>query len=275
MTGYTFTDATGYSFAQLADQITASFEGYFFPMVMSPGAAADFWRTDQVDATRSLAMHDASGTFAGMAWVATRGTRGCCAAFGIVPAFRGRGAGKLMAAEMVRRARASGLEHLSIEVLTQNASAIAVYEGVGFRTRHRLVGMEIETANLPAGTPIAVETAPVEALLPRLASARAATWGNELPSLLARRLEAVVHRERGGTASGLLVQRHEERTILRAVALPEATTTGEFAGWLRGAAGGASIISIHNEQDGTPVVEHCRALGFRETFSQYEMALDL
>lgn len=276
MPSYTFADATGASFADLAEQITASFEGYFFPMRMTPAAASDFWRVEQVDATRSLLMRDETGAFVGMAWVATRGARGCCVAFGIVPAFRGRGAGRRLAGEMLSRARASGLKHLQIEVLTQNTPAIAVYEGVGFRTRHRLVGMEIETSHLPDAPPLPVTAAPFAALLPALVPPRPTAWGNELPSLLAMRLEAVVRQAPDGTVrSGLAVQRSGERVIVRAATLPEATTPSEFAGWLQAAASGAHTLAIHNEIDGTLLAAHCRALGFRETFSQHEMALDL
>lgn len=276
MPPYTFTDATGVSFSELAEQITASFAGYFFPMTMTATAAADFWRVEQIDATRSLLMRDEAGEFVGMAWVATRGARGCCAAFGIVSAHRRRGSGRFLAGEMVSRARASGLERLQIEVLTQNAPAIKVYEGVGFRTRHRLVGMEVETDHLPDGPALSLTAAPFESLLPCLVPPQSAAWGNELPSLLAMRLEAAVSCAPDGTVlGGLAVQRSGERVIVRASAFPAEMTTPEFSGWLISAAGAARTIALHNEIDGTPLVEHCRALGFRETFSQHEMALDL
>src|SRR5689334_16073127 len=102
MSEYRFSNALGYTFEQLADMHNTSFSGYFMPVSMTPGQTADFWRTNQIDANRCVVMHDANNTFVGMARMGTRGTRCWCGGFGIVPEFRGNGASKLLASEMVR-----------------------------------------------------------------------------------------------------------------------------------------------------------------------------
>src|SRR5579871_258051 len=109
---YRFSDATGYTLAQMTEMHNESFSGYFMPATMTPEMTAHFWRVYQIDASRSVVMHDQTGTFVGMARVGVRGNRGWCGGFGIAPAFRGSGASKLLAAEMVRVARDSGLTTL-------------------------------------------------------------------------------------------------------------------------------------------------------------------
>ncbi len=191
MIEYRFTDATGYSLDQLTAMHNASFEGYFFPLTVTPQLNADLWRVYQIDATRCVVMHDAAGAFVGMARMGTRSVRGWCGGFGIVPAFRGAGAGRMLAAAMVRVARESGLERLQLEVLTQNTRALRLYEGVGFTISRKLVGLAIETGALSvAAVPILTETVPVEALLLHRRDTQPPCWGRELPSLLTMRAEA-------------------------------------------------------------------------------------
>lgn len=277
MSEYRYTDAIGYTLDHITAMHNSSFEGYFFPATMTARMTADFWRTNQIDATRSVIMHDeATSAFVGMARMGTRGARGWCGGFGIVPAFRGKGAGRLLAAVMVHVARESGLERLQLEVLTQNTPAIKLYERTGFRIQRRLVGIEIETEALPPAAPIQTEIATIETLLPSLTRSDVPlSWQRDLPTLLSLQLEAVVRRENTGTFSGLVVQRGGERAIIQASALPGTLSTAEVAAWLRGVAGEARSIQVYNEPEGSPFLEQCRALGFREFFSQHEMSLDL
>ena len=82
---YHFSDALNYTHVQLSEMHNASFQGYFVPMEMTAGMSADFWRTNQIDATRTVVMHDAQGTFVDIARVGSRGKQGWCGGFGIVP----------------------------------------------------------------------------------------------------------------------------------------------------------------------------------------------
>src|SRR2546421_10128622 len=119
---YHFTNALHCSMAQLSEMHTKSFEGYFMPAAMTPEETADFWRAFQIDATRCVITRE-KREFVGMARMGTRDNRGWCGGFGIAPEYRGRGAANLLAAEMVRVGRASGLELIQLEVLTQNERA--------------------------------------------------------------------------------------------------------------------------------------------------------
>jgi len=114
---YRFTNALGYTFEQMSEMHNASFSGYFVPIEMTPEMTADFWRLNGIDALRSVVMHDEDGAFVGMARMGTRGKRGWCGGFGIVPEFRGRGASTLLAEQMVKVAREGGLRHYKRECL--------------------------------------------------------------------------------------------------------------------------------------------------------------
>ena len=275
MNQYRFTDATGYSLDQLTEMHNASFEGYYFPLTMTPQSNADLWRIHQIDATRCVVMHDTAGAFVGMARMGTRGARGWCGGFGVVPAFRGRGAGHLLAAEMVRVARESGLERLQLEVLTQNTRALHLYEVVGFTIRHRLVGLEINADALSAAVAIQTETMPVEALLHDLHPTPPPCWGREPPSLLTMRAEATIVHTRDGAVNGVVMRRAGDKARVEAVVLADTLADAALAGLLRRAAGDAPAIQVYNEPEGSPFLERCRALGFREVVSQLEMVLTL
>jgi ribosomal protein S18 acetylase RimI-like enzyme len=119
-----FSNALNYTHIQLSQMHNASFQGYFAPMEITAEMSADFWRINQIDATRCVIMHDAHGAFVGMARIGSRDKRGWCGGFGIMPQFRGTGASVLLADQMLRVARESGLKTRQLEVLRQNTPAV-------------------------------------------------------------------------------------------------------------------------------------------------------
>ncbi len=56
-------------------------------------------------------------------------------AFGVLPEYRGRGYGRMMLEEIIRRVRASSQKTIRLEVDTRNVIAINLYQTCGFRTR--------------------------------------------------------------------------------------------------------------------------------------------
>jgi predicted acetyltransferase len=118
MCEYRFSNLVNYTHTQLSDMNNTSFHGYFFPWTMTSEESAEYWRVNHVDANASVAMHDQNGAFVGLACIATRGLRGRCSGFSIVPKFRGTGASTLLAKQMVRVVRKQGLKTLQIEVHT-------------------------------------------------------------------------------------------------------------------------------------------------------------
>lgn len=246
MNQYRFSDATGYTLAQITEMHNESFSGHFMPATMTTEMTANFWRVHQIDASRSVVMHDENGAFVGMARTGVRGKRGWCGGFGIAPAFRGSGASKLLAAEMMRVARESGLTTLQLEVLTQNIRAFKVYEGAGFVTTRKLLGLQVATASLPPGANVQTETTPTEALLPFLCSDDRPAWGQELASTLTLQIEAFIVSGVDGRVNGLIVRRSGEYCQIQAAIFQPDFTHAELAALLRSAAADAKTIQVYN-----------------------------
>jgi ribosomal protein S18 acetylase RimI-like enzyme len=275
MREYRFSDALNYNHARLSEMHNASFQGYFVPLEMTARMSADFWRVNQVDAALSVVMHEREGAFVGLARVGSRGKRGWCGGFGIVPDFRGSGASTLLAEEMVRVARANDLETIQLEVLAQNVRAIKLYEKVGFVKTRRLFGLEIASAALATDAATQVERVSVEELLPAFHRGPRPAWSNELPALLSMNLEAFALTGAGGERSGILVQHANGKMRVVAALLREAITTAEVSALLKAAAGDAQSVQVYNEGEGSLFLEHCQHLGFGEWFTQYEMSMPL
>lgn len=276
MSNHRFSNALGYTFEQLADMHNTSFSGYFMPVSMTPEQTADFWRTNQIDANRCVVMHDANNVFVGMARMGTRGTRGWCGGFGIVPEFRGSGASKLLAGEMVRIARETGLDMLQLEVLTQNIRARKLYEGAGFAIRRRLLGLEIATSALPAGVIPSIEHLSLETALSRLQQAPTQPcWNLEPASLLTMNVEAFAVSGSDKASNIFVIQRSNNVARIQAALIQSQLTENEFAALLRSIATDVTIIQVFNEPEESPLLKCYVNLGFTEFFSQYEMILEL
>lgn len=272
---YHFSLALEYTMEQISEMHNASFRGYAMPVEMTPEMTAMFWRINDIDAHRSLVMHDEDGTFVGMARMGIRGERGWCGGFGIVPEFRGSGASRLLAEEMVRVARECGLSTLQLEVLTQNERARKLYERVGFTTTRLLFGLEIAPSALPDGALLPVERRTVESLLARFAELPRPCWGCEPATILAVTCEALVlPRPAGQLDDGVIVQGGRGISVLASFFSDELDDAG-LAALLRQAAGSVDDILVYNEPEGSPYLDRYRALGFSEFFSQYEMLLTL
>lgn len=274
MNEYYFSNALGYTFEQLAEMHNTSFSGYFMPVSMTPEQVADFWRMNQIDANRCVVMHDANNAFVGMARMGTRGTRGWCGGFGIVPVFRGTGASKLLAGEMVRVARETGLSLLQLEVLTQNTRARKLYERVGFVVRRRLLGLEIATSALPASAALSIERLSLETVLPRLQqNSIQPCWSLELASLLTTNSEAFAVSGPDKQSNTLVVQRSNGVARIQAAFIQSQFAEDEFAALLHSIAVDAATVQIYNEPEDSPLLDRYVSLGFTEFFSQYEMIL--
>lgn len=273
---YRFSNALGYTLEQMSAMHNASFSGYFVPIEMTPEMTADFWRVNQIDALRSVVMHSEDGAFVGMARMGTRGKRGWCGGFGIVPEFRGSGASALLAEQMVKVARETGLETLQLEVLTQNVRAFKTYQRVGFTPTRHLFGLELATSALPASEiEQSVEQVAVETLLPWFGDAVSACWSGELATILVSPSEAFVLPGAAGRPNALIVQRSGDRVRTLAALVQKELTDVELVALLRKAAGNEGGILIYNEPEESPLVSRCRTLGFTEFYSQYEMFLAL
>lgn len=122
------------------DALNASFRGEVYgegPAMTAERFALHVQR-NAVDLTRSPRW-DVGGELSGVALLALRGARAWIGAFGVVPAFRGRGLARRYLEETLAIARAAGATSIELEVLARNAPAIALYYSGGFAVVDELV----------------------------------------------------------------------------------------------------------------------------------------
>ncbi|HKD77376.1 MAG TPA: GNAT family N-acetyltransferase [Ktedonobacterales bacterium] len=271
---FRFGNALGYTFAQLAEMHNESFSGYFVPFTMTPESVAVFWRDSHIDARVCVVMESEAGEFAGMARMGVRGDRAWCGGFGITPAFRGMGASHQLAAQMVAVARQFGLSSLQLEVLTQNAAAITVYERVGLVKERRLAGLQIDTSALQPDPNLSPTPASSDTLLPILAQQGRLDWRREPASILATSTQIATVSD--GKATGSIVYaRNSDRLQILAVRLDDAITPAAFGASLAALAGTTPQITIPNEPEDTHLYRLCLSIGFAPFYTQFEMAMTL
>lgn len=276
MTTYRFSNAFDYTQAQLADMHNESFTGYFFPMHMTAETSAWFWRVFDIDAKYCVVMHDEHGAFAGLARMGVRGQRGWCGGFGIAPAFRGTGASKALADQMVQVSRENGLATLQLEVLTQNIKAIKLYERTGFAATRRLFGLQLNLDTLPDTAPsLLPEKVAPPVLFERLYERYQPDWERELASILTIGMQALAMPGADGHLNGLLFRRAGDTMQIQGALLQDNLPNTDLAALLRAAAGDANSLQVMNEPEDSPFLARCRDLGFNEFFSQHEMFLTL
>jgi ribosomal protein S18 acetylase RimI-like enzyme len=116
---------------ELAALLTASYEGYLFPFVVD--AAAVRGLTDSCDLDRRasrIALRD--GIQVGVANLGLRGREAWIGGVGVVPSERRRGLGRALMEAVHDEARARGVERVWLEVIVENAPAVALYEDLGY-----------------------------------------------------------------------------------------------------------------------------------------------
>jgi len=129
MSTYRYTTGLDYTFAQMTEMFNLSFERYFVPMTMTPESIAAFYRVYQGAPEYCVVMHTEDGNFVGLARLALRGSRAWCGGFGIAPAFRGKGIGKLLVDQMIQAAQKAGATTLRDIAAALNARGVATARG--------------------------------------------------------------------------------------------------------------------------------------------------
>ncbi len=129
--------------AQLAEAVTACFEGYIMPFIIDgPGFERRF-RPEGLDSQSSMILM-ADGKPAAVCLVARQGWTSRVAAMAIAPDFRRQGVGQQLMKLVIAESKQRGDQRLVLEVIEQNPPAIALYESVGLKTTRRLVGYRRE-----------------------------------------------------------------------------------------------------------------------------------
>lgn len=114
------------------------FTGYLLPMQFTPDQLELHIELHDVDRSRSPLWYDDAGNVIAAALVGVRGARTWIGGFGVAPEYRGAGHAKRLLAHMVDDARARGAAEMWLEVLAENAPAIALYKSAGFEITRTL-----------------------------------------------------------------------------------------------------------------------------------------
>jgi ribosomal protein S18 acetylase RimI-like enzyme len=275
MSEYIFTDALGYSMAQLAEMDNESFREYYIPIQTTPLDMARYCQRNSVDLSNTVVMRDGE-QFVGMSMVATRGRRSWVAGFGIVPEYRGKGAGKALMIRTLEVTRAADLTWLQLEVLAQNTRAQRLYESSGFAIRRDVVGLKVGVEAIPKHASTArISLTDPEHIMDWLLQGQQPAWSRERASLLVVGGKAIVISRPGGATGAMLYQRREDRIQVLAVALIDRTSANDFAFMLRHVAEGVKTVNLHNEPDDSVLFQVCKDLGFEEEYRQHEMTVEL
>lgn len=135
------------SMQEIADLFNRSFEGYFVPVQFTVDSFVTFVQRDNIDFDASQVLMSENHPV-GVALMTRRGKASRMGGFGVISAFRNKGAGSWFVARLLEQARLRGETQMFLEVITQNQYAVRLYEKHGFTRIRHLLGFKAES---PAG----------------------------------------------------------------------------------------------------------------------------
>jgi ribosomal protein S18 acetylase RimI-like enzyme len=145
----------------LAALFNRVYADYFVPLHLDAAAVTSLVELQDIDLEHSRVAL-ANGELAGVALLGRRGERGWVGGMGVAPEHRRAGIGRRLMEALIAGARAAGLRELDLEVLEQNAPAIALYVALGFADTRRLEVLGRDPAAAPAAPPASGGVADVE-----------------------------------------------------------------------------------------------------------------
>jgi ribosomal protein S18 acetylase RimI-like enzyme len=275
-----FTSAAALPLAQLVELINDTYQDYPIEVWFDRERLAQMCTYEDVDLERSVvAWVDAQPV--GMALLSIRGRAGWVSGVGVRPAWRRRGIASCVIARIQEQARRAGLARLTLEVLTQNTSAQALYRDAGFaEARDLLVLVAEPEVRSPTAFPEGVELADAGPLLSRFAQFHEVepSWQRSYPSLAHRidHLTGLGLWRRHELCGYLLAQRYTSTfSVLDLAVDPEdagrLTAAGQLLTALHALAPtfSAHVINLPAED---PLLPAFRDRRYRVWQRQYEMA---
>lgn len=243
--------------------LTQAYSGYFVPIHFSEAAFARYLRANDIDAAASpLWFHGSEPAAVGIAGI--RANRGWVGAFGLSPAFRGKGLAQAMFGELLRLIKRRGVASIALEVLDRNLPAIAVYERAGFRRSRTLLTLQSPTL---AADPSGAETIDAAVAI-RLADGAPVEpcWQREERSLELRL--PVLRALRCGDSFAVFRAEHGDASIVRARVEP--ADADELLNAVAAHSADGAVVAV-NEPAGSPLAVLLSARGWDTVHVQYEM----
>jgi RimJ/RimL family protein N-acetyltransferase len=135
-----------FSLAELASVFTASYHGYFIPFTVDKNQLRYMVDVFDLDLGRSFVAIERQRPV-GLANLGRREERTWLGGVGVVPDHRGSGIGEALTRMLLDQAREAGAREMVLEVIVENAPAIALYEKLGFRRTRELEVLSLTPAS--------------------------------------------------------------------------------------------------------------------------------
>lgn len=280
---YQFDAAADYSLAQLSTLVTEAFRGYALPVHESAVRLARLVRMQGLDLAHSVVLRTSSGQLVGVSFLGLRNSRAWISAFGVIPAYRGRGLAHRLLERVIEQARSAGAQDVRLEVLVNNAVARRVYARSGFRVQRDLVTMERApwSAPLVRSTDLRVDLVDVQVAV-RYAVDLETTqpcWQREAPSLITGSAAGVVVRSGSRVVGSALHSTRDGAIALHHIAAQPGGADRAVGAVVTHLIGNAATAGRHvtllNEPDPGGLLDALAAQGFRETMRQLELRKEL
>ena len=255
------------SLTELASIFTAAYEGYFVPVAVDETQLRYMVEVFDLDFHRSLVAVENDRAI-GLANLGLRGERTWLGGVAVVPERRGAGLGESLTRMLLDQAREAGAREMVLEVIVENAPAIALYEKLGFeRTR------ELEVLTLDRAA--------------EQSEARDAELAEALKVVAANRRDPEPWQRADETVANLAGRESPPRAFMADGAAAVFTQDGDRVNLLQAAGGAAGLSALAaalrasgsvlalNFPAGEPVATALRDAGAEVRLRQYEMALRL
>lgn len=166
MTTFKLKPASTASYDERAACMNAAYADYLVPLHVSADQLANMDVIYDVDAEASV-VAESHGRLVGMALLSRRGSRGWISAVGTVPAARRKGVARRMMQTLLANAQRLGLAEVTLEVISENEKAHALYRDLGFRDVRELLiwRLAVDADPLPIPQELVSEVTPESVLV--------------------------------------------------------------------------------------------------------------
>lgn len=137
MSAIEFIAASDVSVNDIAATLKAAYADYYIPVDLDGQEMHTNLALDFISLADSL-MVRYGGQWVGLGLLGQRAELGWIGGVGLLPAYRGQGIGRRLMVTLLNNAQSAGIEQVQLEVITQNARAMHLYESLGFRARRLL-----------------------------------------------------------------------------------------------------------------------------------------
>ncbi len=253
----------------------AAYSDYILPIQATPQTLMQIQQVSDVSFSASqVAWLDEK--IIGFGFLGIRGERGWVSSIAVLPPYRRRGVGRALMFALAESAKLHGVTHLQLEVNEDNAIALTLYDGLGFRRIRRIlsVGCDEPPAKVPN---LHVQDTISSRLMPHYADYHSMrpNWAREAPSL--RQFDYLtwtVGSQARPTAYAMGYVWGEVITFVDLGFLPgkEADLTALLGGIHHLHPNSiCRMMSICEDEPAWPILA---ALGYEEVMAEYEMACD-